>query len=659
MKRLVALVAGSIFLVGLPLVMIVTGMTPTTVASGFIDSINLRNPTQLGTHAGLLGLWSTWAWGCGSVLFDIVRTWSLRHDQPVSAMSSRYSLLFVIALWSILFASKPSPAVARSVEIEHVVGAEILKQDVSDGQLGIAIGGSAVFIFGVLTHVNFLRLRQLQLAPAGSYLPPMSQRAAFTWSEMRHREQPQQTQCLLSAIDALKTSESRAQLVAVNERWETRALSDFQDAIQSPFGYIPIGISKNETVVLAVAPGSRFDIVAHDIDQAMTAARHLIAVAQLSDNSKDINVIVDSGSILDALQIAHDVSQDRSRDAEWLESCGKIRIVVDASTDPFAPEIVVSPDEAVIKICVVSNHANRMQLNASGWVLLPLGQHLSVFGLTEFETSALADLITESSKPVLSDKRHADPLLTDWNVCVRLLGPVDAETRRGEPIGFEKSKSLELLAWLTTHRERPTRIAARTALWEISIQDATFNNVVSGLRRGLASGSDLEYDIELLPKTFNDYLLLHGSVVTDVEVLNDAVNGVKKRGDRESWFQLHDALDRVRDLPFIGTDYLWPDSEGITSNFILTVITGSIMAAENALYQGDIEGVFWATGQGLKVLHGHEELVALRMRAYGEVGDRAGVNAEWSSYERSLLHDSWSGGSPSPRIVELRRELIG
>jgi two-component SAPR family response regulator len=242
---------------------------------------------------------------------------------------------------------------------------------------------------------------------------------------------------------------------------------------------------------------------------------------------------------------------------------------------------------------------------------------------------------------------------------VREIGPVDAETRNGIPISFEKSKSLELLAWLTTHRERPTRVAARTALWEISVQDATFNNVVSGLRRGLASGSVGVEQIEFLPKTFTDHLSIHGSVITDVDVLNNAVSFVKNRGDRESWFGLLDALDRVRDLPFAGTDYLWPDSEGITSNFILSVITGSIMAAEHALQQGDTEGVFWATGQGLKVLHGHEELVALRMRAYGDVGDRVGVNAEWASYERSLLHDSWSGGAPSPRIVALKRELIG
>jgi len=659
MKRLVALVGGSLFLIGLPLVMIVTGMTPPTVASGFIDSINVRNPTQLGTHAGMLGLWSTWVWGCGSVVIDIVRTWGLRHDQPVSAMSSRYSLLFVIALWSILFASKPSPAAARSVEIEHVVVAEISTQDLVHGRVELAIGSSAVFIAGLLTHVKLLRKRQLQLAPAGSYMPPMSQRAAFTWSEMRHREQPLQTQCLMTAIDALKTSGSCAQLVAVNEHWETRALTEFRDAAQLPFSYVPLGISRNETVLLAIAPSSRFDIVASDIDQAMTAARHLLAVIQLSALAENIDVIVESGSIPDALQLSQDVSQIKSTDGAKFASRGKIRIVVDASTDPFGPEIVVDGNEAVIKICVTSNHPNRMQLDASGWVLLPLGQHVSVFGLTEFETAALVDLIAESAKPVLSDERPVDPLLSDWNVCVRLLGPVDAETRRGVPIGFEKSKSLELLAWLTTHRERPTRIAARTALWEFSVQDATFNNVVSGLRRGLASGSEVEYEVELLPKTFTDHLLIHGSVVTDVEVLNDAVNNVKKSGSRESWFQLHDALGRVRDLPFTGTDYLWPDSEGITSNFILSVITGSVMAAEHALQQGDTGGVFWATGQGLKVLHGHEELVALRMRAYGEVGDRAGVNAEWASYERSLLHDSWSGGSPSPRIAELKRELIG
>jgi len=633
MKRFVALIGGSLFLVGLPLVLILNGVTPVAVASALVDAVTVRNPVQLGMQVGLLGLWSTWLWGFGSVIIDVVRTWGARHDHSIGVMSSRYSLLFVVALWSILFASRPAPAAARSVPSEQVVVATTSAVDeLSHDAVPLALGSSAVLIAGLLTYISFLRDKQLRLAPAGSFMPPISQRSAFTWAELSHRYRAQHAD-------------------RINESTQEMLNTD----TGSPFVHVPIGISANETVVAALAPGTRFDIVAADIELAKTAARHLIAVVQLAARDGSIRVVIEALSKLGGL----DLSNDALPNVAASVANTVIRVVIDVSQDMHAPSLVVASNEAVVRICVLSDYPNRMQLGVNGWMLMPSEQRLSVFGLTEFETSVVQDLLTESSKPVEDDKRQCEPLDADWNVCVRLLGPVDAETRNGIPISFEKSKSLELLAWLTTHRERPTRVAARTALWEISVQDATFNNVVSGLRRGLASGSVGVDQIDFLPKTFTDHLSIHGSVITDVDVLNNAVSLVKNRGDRESWFGLLDALDRVRDLPFAGTDYLWPDSEGITSNFILSVITGSIMAAEHALQQGDLAGVFWATGQGLKVLHGHEELVALRMRAYGDVGDRAGVNAEWSSYERSLLHDSWSGGAPSPRIVALKRELIG
>ena len=633
MKRLIALVGGSLFLVWLPLVLILAGVTPVAAASALVDAVTVRNPVQLGMQAGLLGLWSTWLWGFGSVIIDIVRTWGARHDHSIGVMSSRYSLLFVVALWSILFASRPAPAAARSVVSEQVVAVTTSAVDeLSQEAVPLALGSSGVLIAGLLAYVRFLRDKQLRLAPVGSFMPPISQRSAFTWAELSHRYRAQHADRIHEATQEMLNT-----------------------GTGSPFVHVPIGISANETVVVALAPGTRFDIVAADIELAKTAARHLIAVVQLAARDGSIRVVIEALSKLGGLDLSNDVLPNVVASV----TNTVIRVVIDVSQDMHAPSLVVASNEAVVKICVLSDYPNRMQLSANGWMLMPSEQHLSVFGLTEFETSVVQDLLTESSKPVEEDKRQCEPLDADWNVCVRLLGPVDAETRNGIPISFEKSKSLELLAWLTTHRERPTRVAARTALWEISVQDATFNNVVSGLRRGLASGSVGIDQIEFLPKTFTDHLSIHGSVITDVDVLNNAVSFVKNRGDRESWFGLLDALDRVRDLPFAGTDYLWPDSEGITSNFILSVITGSIMAAEHALQQGDTEGVFWATGQGLKVLHGHEELVALRMRAYGDAGDRAGVNAEWSSYERSLLHDSWSGGAPSPRIVALKRELIG
>ena len=633
MKRFVALIGGSLFLVGLPLVLILNGVTPVAVASALVDAVTLRNPVQLGMQFGLLGLWSTWLWGFGSVVIDVVRTWGARHDHSIGVMSSRYSLLFVVALWSILFASRPAPAAARSVPSEQVVAVTTSAvDDLSHDAVPLALSSSAVLIAGLLAYVSFLRDKQLRLAPLGSFMPPISQRSAFTWAELNHRYRAQHAGQIHEATQEMLNTDNG-----------------------SPSVHVPIGISADETVVVALSPGTRFDIVAADIELAKTAARHLIAVVQLAARGGSIRVVVESLSKLGGL----DLSNEASPNVSIPDTNTVIRVVIDASQDAHAPSIVVASNEAVVKICVLSDYPNRMQLGVNGWMLMPSEQRLSVFGLTEFETSVVQDLLTESSKPAEEDKRLCEPIDADWNVCVRLLGPVDAETRNGIPISFEKSKSLELLAWLTTHRERPTRVAARTALWEISVQDATFNNVVSGLRRGLASGLVGVEQIEFLPKTFTDHLSIHGSVITDVDVLNNAVSLVKNRGDRESWFGLLDALDRVRDLPFTGTDYLWPDSEGITSNFILSVITGSIMAAEHALQQGDTEGVFWATGQGLKVLHGHEELVALRMRAYGDAGDRVGVNAEWSSYERSLLHDSWSGGAPSPRIVALKRELIG
>ena len=656
MKRLIALVGGSLFLLGLPLVLILTGVAPVAVASTLVDAVTVRNPVQLGVQVGLLGLWSTWLWGFGSVVLDVVRTWGARHDHSIGAMSSRYSLLFVVALWSILFASRPAPAAARSVTSEQVMAVTASAVDeLSQDEVPLALGSSAVLIAGLLTYISFLRDKQLRLAPAGSFMPPMSQRSAFTWAELSHRNQKQPPDGLNAVTQALLAVRDKSQTVVVDDNWKTRQLVNKANNAVLPTIHVPLGVTDDETFLVALGPGTRFDIVAADIELAKTAARHLIAVVQLAARDGSIRVVVESISKLGGLELFNDVLPNVAASG----TNTVIRVVIDMSQDAHAPSLVVASNEAVVKICVVSNYPNRMQLGTNGWTLMPSEQQLSVFGLTEVETSVVQDLLNESSKPAEEDKRQCKPLSADWNVCVRLLGPVDAETRNGVPISFEKSKSLELLAWLTTHRERPTRVAARTALWEISVQDATFNNVVSGLRRGLASGSVGVEQIEFLPKTFTDNLSIHGSVITDVDALNNAVGLVKNRGDRESWSGLLDALDRVRDLPFAGTDYLWPDSEGITSNFILSVITGSVMAAERALQQGDIEGVFWATGQGLKVLHGHEELVALRMRAYGDVGDRAGVNAEWASYERSLLHDSWSGGFPSPRIVALKHELIG
>jgi hypothetical protein len=122
---------------------------------------------------------------------------------------------------------------------------------------------------------------------------------------------------------------------------------------------------------------------------------------------------------------------------------------------------------------------------------------------------------------------------------------------------------------------------------------------------------------------------------------------------------LRAALLMVRDAPFAGTTYAWPDAEGLSSQYTLLCVELAAELASRYLARGDVEGVFWATGRGLRVLPGHEELVALRMRAHATRGDLAAVRHEWELYERVMWSDPWSDGEPSPKLIALRRELVG
>ena len=91
---------------------------------------------------------------------------------------------------------------------------------------------------------------------------------------------------------------------------------------------------------------------------------------------------------------------------------------------------------------------------------------------------------------------------------------------------------------------------------------------------------------------------------------------------------------------------------------MLLATSAATELAGHFLSMGDIDGVFWATDQGLGVLPGHEGLIALRMRAHARAGDLAGVRREWETYERVLDADPWSDGEPAPKLVLLRRELL-
>ena len=243
-------------------------------------------------------------------------------------------------------------------------------------------------------------------------------------------------------------------------------------------------------------------------------------------------------------------------------------------------------------------------------------------------------------------------------IVVGLLGGVEVHARTGEAGSFERSKTVELIAWLTTHRDRATRTGARTALWDLDVRDATFANVVSEARRALARLVAPPEGEEWVARTLTEQLPVHELVVTDADLVEERLAHARVQPPSQAIETLRPAVELVRDMPFAGTSYLWPDAEGITSNLVLLAIGATAEFAAHALSVGDTDAVFWATGKGLRVLPGHEELIALRMQAHARAGDLAGVRQEWESYERVLVADAWSDGEPAPKLLALRRELL-
>ncbi|MGI9030309.1 MAG: LysM peptidoglycan-binding domain-containing protein [Ilumatobacteraceae bacterium] len=303
------------------------------------------------------------------------------------------------------------------------------------------------------------------------------------------------------------------------------------------------------------------------------------------------------------------------------------------------------------------------------WVLQPLALELTPVGLTRGELEDLHDVLACADVPLDRDPLDelAELVALDevgafeeprWTLLVRMLGPVEVVDADAAPVRFERSKSGELVVWLTLHRERSTRAGARTALWDLDVRDATFANVVSESRRAMARHVEPPTGEEWLGRTLTEVLPLHPHVVADVDLVRLRVEHARRQPVALAIETLRPAVELIRDLPFAGTGFLWPDAEGITSNLVLLATGAAAELAGHYLTVGDVAGVFWATGQGLKVLPGHEELIALRMRAHATAGDLSGVRQEWECYERVLHADPWSDGEPAPKLLMLRRELL-
>lgn len=196
----------------------------------------------------------------------------------------------------------------------------------------------------------------------------------------------------------------------------------------------------------------------------------------------------------------------------------------------------------------------------------------------------------------------------DWFLLVRLMGEPTVENRSGERAAFGKKKSMELLSWMVLNRDRSTRSAARTAMWDVDVASSTFSTIVSDLRRGLRNLSSETGDSDLAPTTYTDALPLSRRVTTDVELLEKALasGGIEDI----DW-----ALGLVRDMPFAGTSYLWADLDGSTTRIVMTVMRAVSLVVQLATESGDTAAVARAVRAGLRVMPGDENLLSIQQMA--------------------------------------------
>lgn len=233
------------------------------------------------------------------------------------------------------------------------------------------------------------------------------------------------------------------------------------------------------------------------------------------------------------------------------------------------------------------------------------------------ETHELLDLVVEVDPQVSGLLAATVDLQTSTDICqikswsglVRVMGHPEVVDPAGNRAMFRKGKSLELLVWLCFNRDRMRRSAARTALWDVNISDATFATVVSEMRRALRDLMPSLSPSEIARPTYTDAIDLTPEVITDFDLLV-AAHGEFRSGGSPAGLAL--ALRAVRDVPFAGANYVWADYDGTTTRIVIAVVDASVELAHWALAEGDIEMATTALTAGLRTMPDHPDLVEVK-----------------------------------------------
>jgi LysM domain len=421
----------------------------------------------------------------------------------------------------------------------------------------------------------------------------------------------------------------------------------------------------------------------HDILRAITAS---LAVSSLGDRSQifvhglavesfadatNLEVTTDlSGAVQQALALTNGRRQAEPDMAGFVlratqpEEAWEVAVVVSTDGDDALAAAASAAGVVVVAATPMEGVATTLTATASGWLLMPFNIMVTPVALTAVTLAGVAALLDDASAPpeVLPPpvvETVLDPYNErDWNFLVRVLGPVDVVSRNHDEVEFERAKALELVIWLAQHRTNPARVAARTALWQVNVQDATFANVVSDARRSLARSLAPTDGHDWIARNMGDRIPLHDSVLTDVELVEARLAWARRCEGSAAIEVLRPAVEMLRDQPYAGTDYMWPDEDALPSGLTHLATSTTAELAQRFLDAGDIDGVFAATATGLRILPGHDELVCLRMQAHHRLGNTAGVRSEYAAYERVIVNECGGESDPSPRVSRMRSQLL-
>lgn len=302
------------------------------------------------------------------------------------------------------------------------------------------------------------------------------------------------------------------------------------------------------------------------------------------------------------------------------------------------------------------------------WRLLPVDIPIRPVGTDDDDIRRIRNLLgeplppidigptSESTSPTESPDDSSTAPDQGWVFMACVLGPPQVVRHGYEPVQFERGKAEELVIWLAFHPAQRKRSLARSALWLSPVQDATFSNITAAARRSLNAVASPPDGQTWVGITMSDELPLADGFVTDVDVLREAVDWARRRPEDGGLERLRAALQLVRGVPFAGSTYTWSDGIGMSGDAATLVVRAASMMAEMCQEIGDMGGVYWATAKGLSALPGHEDLVAIRLRAHAEHGDRVAMKAEWESYRRAVASE-WGDAEPSSKMMELWRRL--